>query len=78
VEALEPTFDKSQELVPVLTGALKRSGFLGVGESRGKKVAEIGYGRGGVPFYAARVHEDLDVYHKPPTQAKFLELNSLY
>lgn len=73
VEALRPTFDESQILVPVKTGALKASGFLKTGKFRGVTTAEIGYGAGGDPFYATKVHEDLDVFHKPPTQAKFLE-----
>lgn len=73
VEALRPTFEKSQVLVPVKTGVLKASGFLRESTFRGVPGAEIGYADGGRPFYAAKVHEDLDVFHKPPTQAKFLE-----
>ena len=67
--ALQPTFDESQEIVPVKTGALKESGYL---ESVGSQV-EIGYGRGGDPEYAPIVHEDLEAHHAPPTQAKFLQ-----
>ena len=74
MEALRPTYEESQELVPVKTGVLKASGFLRAGKFRGIPTAEIGYADGGRPFYAAKVHEDLDVYHKPPTQAKFLEM----
>lgn len=70
---LQPVFDRSQELVPVDTGVLKNSGYLEIRERRGTSVGEIGYGKGGIPHYAAKVHEDMDVFHAPPTQAKFLE-----
>ncbi|KKL66944.1 hypothetical protein LCGC14_2139930 [marine sediment metagenome] len=71
--ALQPVFDRSQELVPVDTGKLKASGYLETRVSRGRVVGEVGYGRGGNPHWAPRVHEDLDVFHEPPTQAKYLE-----
>ena len=71
--ALQPTFDESQKLVPVDTQALKNSGYLEVRKLRGRTVAEIGYGRGGYPHYAVFVHEHLESYHAAPTQAKFLE-----
>ncbi len=71
--ALQPILDTSQELVPVDTGALKASGFLQTQKIRGKVSGVVGYARGGNPFYAAIVHENLEFYHTPPTQAKFLE-----
>lgn len=73
MEALRPIYRESQELVPVDKGPLKASGFLEITE-RGKepKVA-LGYGRGGHPHYAAIVHENLELKHNPPTQAKFLQ-----
>ncbi len=71
--ALQPVFDASQDLVPVDTGKLKASGYLVTRMSRGRIVGEVGYGKGGNPHWAPRVHEDLDVFHEPPTQAKFLE-----
>ncbi len=70
---LQPIFDESQILVPVATGRLKRSGFLQAERSSTGSVAAVGYGKGGNPFYAGRVHERLDFRHKPPTQAKYLE-----
>lgn len=72
-QMLQPVFDRSQELVPFDTGALKKSGYIETRQRRGLTVGEVGYGKGGVPHYAAKVHEDLDVFHAPPTQAKFLE-----
>jgi hypothetical protein len=75
VYGLLPIFDTSQVLVPVDEGDLKASGYLEVKDKAGGKLveAEIGYGRGGDPHYAVFVHEDLQAYHEPPTQAKFLE-----
>jgi hypothetical protein len=35
--------------------------------------AAIGYGRYGRPRYAAFVHENMNMRHAAPTQAKFLE-----
>jgi hypothetical protein len=68
-EALQPTFELSQEYVPVLTGALKDSGFLEQVEDR----VYIGYGYSGNPEYASVVHENLEWHHEPPTRAKFLQ-----
>ncbi len=72
---LQPIFDTSQELVPVDTGRLKRSGYLEVRtEKRGGRVrAEIGYGLHGKPHYAGIVHERLDLRHATGKQAKYLE-----
>lgn len=70
---LKPIFKRSQELVPVDTGALKQSGFLVVQRTKGKIQAEIGYARANKPNYAVFVHENLNMRHKAPTQAKFLE-----
>lgn len=71
--ALRPTFEKSQELVPVDTGDLKNSGYLEVRRTARGVAAEIGYSKGGNPHYGPFVHETLEFYHEPPTQAKFLE-----
>lgn len=70
---MEPIYDESQRLVPVDTGRLKRSGFTAARKRVGGVTAQIGYGRLGRPFYAAFVHERLDIRHAPPTQAKYLE-----
>ena len=72
--ALMPIFVRSQELVPVRSGKLKRSGFLEIRKgSKGQTQGEVGYAKGGVPHYAGLQHENLDFQHKAPTQAKFLE-----
>lgn len=73
VEALEPTFALSKKYVPKDTGALEESGYLVQTTFRGKPVVEVGYGSGGVPDYAATVHENLVYKHAAPTKAKFLE-----
>lgn len=72
-EALEPTMELSLELVPRKTHRLANSAYLQVGRFRGKATVEMGYAKGGDPDYAVFVHENLDVYHAPPTQAKFLQ-----
>lgn len=70
---LQPMFDESQILVPVDKGKLKASGFLKVRKTPTGATAAMGYGRRGKPFYTGFVHERLDLAHKAPTQAKFLE-----
>ena len=73
VEAMQPIFDLSQVYVPRDTQALANSGYLEKRRVGSRSVAELGYAKGGHPHYAAFVHENLDFYHAPPTQAKFLE-----
>lgn len=73
MEAMQPTFDKSQEYVPVDTSALKESGYLEIVEYRRTPRVEIGYGRNGEPDYAVAVHENLEWRHKSPTRAKYLQ-----
>ncbi len=71
-EALEPTFEKSKVYVPKDTQALLRSGYLEKRLFRGRGIVEIGYSRGGNPHYGPTVHENLEVYHAPPTRSRFL------
>lgn len=74
LEALQPTFEKSQVYVPKKTGDLKESGYLEVtSRSRSAPSVEMGYGRGGDPRYAVYVHELTTYHHEAPTRAKFLE-----
>lgn len=73
LEALRPTFEKSQTYVPVKTGRLKRSGFLELRSGSRGPVVTMGYGKNNDPPYTAIVHERLDLWHKPPTRAKFLQ-----
>lgn len=74
LDALQPTFDKSQVYVPKKTLELMHSGYLEItSRSRTKPFVEMGYGKGGEPRYAVYVHELTTYHHEAPTQAKFLE-----
>ncbi len=75
VYALQPIFDYSQEIVPVESGDLKRSGYLKADAKTvlGKIRAQIGYALYGKPHYAAFVHEMLHIPHQKGKQAKYLE-----
>lgn len=73
MDVLDPTFKKSLAYTPMLTGELRASGYL-MTRIRGTKVeGEIGFGKGGDPYYAVYVHEMTDVAHKAPTRSKFLQ-----
>ncbi len=73
IVALKPTFEKSQVYVPYDTGDLHKSGYLEV-EQKGSRIqAEIGYGKGSNPHYAAYVHEMTHIAHKEPTRSKYLQ-----
>lgn len=74
LDALQPTFEKSQEYCPVDTGRLRDSGYLEITSFRGTPTVEIGYGLGGEPPYTVNVHENLEWRHKYPTRAKWLEV----
>ena len=71
--ALTPIYERSQELVPVKTGALKESGFVDVQTTRKGVVGEVGYSPRGDPFYGVLVHELVELAHADPTSAKFLQ-----
>lgn len=72
-EALEPTLELAKYYCPKDTGALVESAYLEVRGFRGQPRVEIGFARGGNPYYAVVVHENLEMHHEHPTQAKFLE-----
>jgi hypothetical protein len=73
LNAVQPTFQKSQEYCPTDTGALKSSGYAEItSTARGGRV-EVGYAKGGSPPYAVYVHENLSNFHRPPTRAKWLQ-----
>ncbi len=72
-EALDPIDIRMHELVPVDTARLINSSYLEVKKGKFGVEAELGFARGGDPFYAVLVHEDLTMSHEPPTQAKFLQ-----
>ena len=76
IHALEPIYDRSQELVPKDTRKLMKSGFIEVNtEGRSGNVrALIGYARFGKPQYAAFVHEMVHIPHARGESAKFLEI----
>jgi len=61
----EDVFALSQQLVPVDTGRLKASGY--------RRALGFNFVIGYNTEYAAYVHEIIDNYHAPPTQAKFLQ-----
>lgn len=64
------TMSKSAYLVPVDKGRLRGSRYVNEPEiSVGRVSVSMGYGTD----YAAPVHERLDLYHEPPTMAKYLE-----
>jgi hypothetical protein len=64
---------ESKEIVPIDKGVLKASGHVQTPVIAGKDVSvTLGYGGAAAP-YAIFVHERMNVRHKPPTRAKFLE-----
>lgn len=64
---------EAKVLTPVDTGVLKGSAFVNLPEVSGAAVSvTLGYGQA-AKEYAELQHEELSYYHKPPTQAKFLE-----
>ena len=63
----------TEQFVPIETGALRASAMTkNIGGTGWKADQVVGYGNSEAP-YAGYVHERLDLYHKPPTRAKFLE-----
>jgi len=67
-------FAKSQRLVPVDTGVLRGSGGVSAPQAgaNSSTYVDIFYGGPAAP-YALYVHEIIGNFHKPPTQAKYLE-----
>lgn len=72
-EAMVPAFELSQTLVPVESGLLKSTGYLEIERRAQGARVNIGYAKGGHPWYAIMQHEDLELSHEPPQQAKFLQ-----
>lgn len=73
LEALEPTFQKSQDYCPVDTGRMKHSGYLEIMTNRGNPRVEMGYGFRGNPPYTGIQHEDPNFRHTAPTRYKWLQ-----
>ncbi len=68
---LQTVLNESKKLCPVDTGTLGGSGHAPEPEvTPGNIRAMIGYSQG----YAWWVHELIDNWHEPPTQAKYLEV----
>lgn len=64
---------ESAPIVPVDTGTLRASGHVDAPKVDGLSVeVVVGYGGASAP-YALIVHENLEAFHEPPTQAKYLE-----
>jgi len=78
-EELQDILDYSRdELCPIESGDLRATAHLDGPHVRGDRIWFVmSYGsdkNGTAPApYAIYVHEDLEAYHDPPTQAKFLE-----
>lgn len=74
-EVIQRVYNESQNLVPVKTGALKRSGRIVKRpiNSHENPYAYVEYGDGTVD-YAVVVHEDLEAHHAEGTQAKYVEV----
>lgn len=68
-KALTYLLRETLPVTPKDTGRLRRSGKV---HMMGKRETARGYVAFHAP-YAVYVHENLFVYHKPPTMAKFLE-----
>lgn len=64
--------DSKQNYVPVDTGLLRSSGNVQTEDHGNRFRVILGYG-GAAAGYAIHVHENLNAYHRPPTQAKYLE-----
>lgn len=73
LDAVQPTFQKSQDYCPEDTGTLKASGYTAITGRGAKARVEVGYAKGGKPDYAVYVHEITSYFHKPPTRAKWLQ-----
>lgn len=65
--------ERAKDIVPVDTTALQGSGMVDFPVISGSDVSvKMGFG-GPASAYAEVQHEELSYYHKPPTQAKYLE-----
>jgi hypothetical protein len=71
--AMRQPFALSQVYVPKDTLELMHSGYLVITTRGATPAVEIGYGRNGIPDYAALQHENLFFHHQAPTRAKYLQ-----
>ena len=64
---------EAKVLTPIDTGVLRGSAFVNLPQASGQEVGvTLGYGQA-ASAYAEVQHNELSYYHKPPTQALFLE-----
>lgn len=70
---LTPIWEQMLVYVPIDTGALDQSLYLTTKDTSKGAIGEIGFGAGGHPRYAVIVHERTDLFHEPPTRAKFFQ-----
>lgn len=71
---LTPIWEQMLVYVPIgKTGELDRSLYLRTKDTPKGAIGEIGFGAGGHPRYAVIVHERTDLFHEPPTRAKFFQ-----
>lgn len=73
IDALTPTLALAKYYTPVDTGTLRDSAYLNITGKEHYPHVNMGFAKGGNPPYAAKVHENLEFRHNPPTQAKFLQ-----
>lgn len=73
IAALTPTKELAEYYCPKDTGALVESSYLEVTDTGKKPRVELGFAKGGEPFYAVYVHEITEYYHAPPTRSKWLQ-----
>ncbi len=71
--AMKPIAEEADRLVPRDTGRLAHSQFLVARKTASGASLAFGYARNNSPAYAQLVHEDLEMRHAAPTQAKFAE-----
>ncbi len=75
MEMGEEIVTQTTPLVPEDTGALKESWAITTDPSSDNPKVVVSYGgdgRKGFVNYAVRIHEDMQMFHESPTQAKFL------
>ena len=73
MDALQPTKELAEYYCPKDTGALVASSYLEVTSFRGSPRVELGFAKGGSPFYGVYVHEMVEYHHEFPTRSKFLQ-----
>jgi hypothetical protein len=73
IESLEPTLELADYYCPKDTGDLVNSHYIKEARKGSESRVEIGYALGGVPRYAAFVHEATWIPRRTPERSKFLQ-----